>query len=921
MTQLDPGAPLDPRQLARIENVHRGFLYQHIYAARTLLGIRDAEALLVVENDEDVEVLWPDRRAYVQLKVRAAGLSRAEITELLERFDALRPQHESGTRTGTPTFIVATNTRPRLDDQEIAALPADVHLYYPGQPALEGLPVPFIDIAAGFAELETDAASIPLAGLSPESLALKLVGVMNALASGVRNHRIASSEIGLLCDLIVEQLQSFPAPPSPYRPQRGEPELLGGPRARIVSGLSGAGKTAWASTKALSTDKPTVYFDVAGIPEENLPLSLARELTARFIDDPRQRPSLIAGEVAGMDVLRAVVRRIAVPDALPTLVLDNIHLLDSPVVTNLARALNPVRLVMLSQPSPSLGILEAALHVETEMLAGWDDDTMAREIVERGAHADAATVTRLRRLTSALPLFVATAARLATASYGGDVADMCSAIERGTTVERTAQDQLLDRFVQTLAQAAQDAMAFLGLAEVPLTHAEALTLVRSCVGNDVTAAAQLRALTSAHIVQPVSGGKLALHDAFRPLALAALALLGAESAAAGRVELRNLLGQSLAQSGDVERLRLWMRLAAETGDIDTLTDVALDERIHQIGGPDIVRSTLERAVQSGRLEPAKQFDALDALAFWDAQRRGGANLANYVREMNTISNALDLEPRQLVNLASKEMSLAEAASDRDALEVAYQRGLAANRGDVRGRRTLAHNRSRALLKLGRLALAGSAAAALVTEYLDIFGIQLVDLPFTQPLDLSQRIPEYPYREVDMQHLADALHVLALTKRPRDRISLLVQALKFYSMAWAPYSLVRVGQEVADDFLAIGDPVGARIQMEQYVLPVVQDARLADLMLDVRGHYAVVLARAGEIERARSLMSTLDDYDAEPAMRAQLHGQRQIIEDIAHRALRPPEGQLRRQGSKTGRNDPCPCGSNKKFKKCHGGARN
>ncbi|HWP35664.1 MAG TPA: SEC-C metal-binding domain-containing protein, partial [Thermodesulfobacteriota bacterium] len=31
---------------------------------------------------------------------------------------------------------------------------------------------------------------------------------------------------------------------------------------------------------------------------------------------------------------------------------------------------------------------------------------------------------------------------------------------------------------------------------------------------------------------------------------------------------------------------------------------------------------------------------------------------------------------------------------------------------------------------------------------------------------------------------------------------------------------------------------------------------------------------------------------------------------------PPEP-VRREGKKVGRNDPCPCGSGKKYKKCHG----
>jgi preprotein translocase subunit SecA len=33
----------------------------------------------------------------------------------------------------------------------------------------------------------------------------------------------------------------------------------------------------------------------------------------------------------------------------------------------------------------------------------------------------------------------------------------------------------------------------------------------------------------------------------------------------------------------------------------------------------------------------------------------------------------------------------------------------------------------------------------------------------------------------------------------------------------------------------------------------------------------------------------------------------------------PVQQVRREGAKIGRNDPCPCGSGKKYKKCHGAA--
>jgi uncharacterized protein YecA (UPF0149 family) len=33
----------------------------------------------------------------------------------------------------------------------------------------------------------------------------------------------------------------------------------------------------------------------------------------------------------------------------------------------------------------------------------------------------------------------------------------------------------------------------------------------------------------------------------------------------------------------------------------------------------------------------------------------------------------------------------------------------------------------------------------------------------------------------------------------------------------------------------------------------------------------------------------------------------------------PQEPVRRTDAKVGRNDPCPCGSGRKYKKCHGGA--
>jgi len=59
-------------------------------------------------------------------------------------------------------------------------------------------------------------------------------------------------------------------------------------------------------------------------------------------------------------------------------------------------------------------------------------------------------------------------------------------------------------------------------------------------------------------------------------------------------------------------------------------------------------------------------------------------------------------------------------------------------------------------------------------------------------------------------------------------------------------------------------------------------------------------------------------------RAQNHHELALFEKEGERwffkdAAAPRQEQVRREGAKVGRNDPCPCGSGKKYKKCCGKA--
>src|SRR6516225_10071800 len=116
---------LDPTQLRRIEAVHRGFLYQHLYAAGCLMLAPGAAAsAVIVEADEDIEIALPNRRLYVQVKTRSEPLAQGDIGDAIERFAQLRQEHAAGKRLGAAAFAVVANVGPgprlaeRLNDSD-----------------------------------------------------------------------------------------------------------------------------------------------------------------------------------------------------------------------------------------------------------------------------------------------------------------------------------------------------------------------------------------------------------------------------------------------------------------------------------------------------------------------------------------------------------------------------------------------------------------------------------------------------------------------------------------------------------------------------------------------------------------------------------------------------------------------------------
>jgi hypothetical protein len=240
---------------------------------------------------------WPDT-----LRPRGYG----NFSAAMERFAALRHEHLQGRRQSSPWFVVVSNAAPGADllaRMELPSWPEDVVVWWPWSPRSEAdtalpaaagaaLPPPWADISAALRWCKAVAGEIAFTALPAETLVWKLAALAAYAATGGREHRFGASDLSAIFEQLVVRLQDFPEPPARYRPQENEPSLVTDDRVRVLVGLSGAGKTAWASQAALHAG------GLGG--------------------------GLLAAR-SGLELLRALDRRLTAEGVAVTVVLDNVH--------------------------------------------------------------------------------------------------------------------------------------------------------------------------------------------------------------------------------------------------------------------------------------------------------------------------------------------------------------------------------------------------------------------------------------------------------------------------------------------------------------------------------------------------------------------------------------------------------------------
>ena len=935
------GVPADPvldaNQLLRIEGVHRGFLYQHLYAVGCLLLAQNAGSkTIVVERDEDIEIVALDRRLYVQVKTRSAPLTPSDISSAMERFDTLRVEHETGKRQGSAEFVVASNICPGpalLARIEQADWPTDTTIRWPGMLGAidNALPEPQPDISASLAKCADLAATLPYALLTPETLVWKLAGAVMAAAAGNSprmNHAFQTSELPTLFEQLVVQLQDFPAPPAIYRSHANEPSLESLERVRIVTGYSGSGKTSWVSQAALHTANTIVYFDVAETPGSALASALARELAARLFGRTGGRlGEVLLPGATGPEILHIIGRRLAASCDVVTIVLDNAHRAPPSDLQALLRQGARFNFLLLCQPGRNVRELGALLGIAAEPLQGWSTDTVALEVSAHDCRGDYATCRGLTDLTAGVPLYVRNAIAIAKNEYEGSIRRLCDDLETKTHVVETAQELILTRVFDALPTMNRDGIGVLSLSDIPLEKTDASALLTNVLGIDEKAVATLlRQLRSGCFIDVYGGSRLKVHDAIRLLGQTHLMNLGEDTLGRAQLALKDILANSLQQDWEMSKLSLYLRMLAAVGEIKTLVQFATDELFHELGVRPEIMAFLEASAASEDTEPEDRFWALDGLVFADSKQGNFSRASERQDAMARLIADHNLGVKERLALAMKRMNILATKGDADGVMLSISEISKLLPKTSRHLRIFRYNAAHALFSLRRYDETIEETSKLIREYYELLGIGPEHVLGRNVDKIWPHIKKSDDLTDNLKHLADCLDLHATAMNAAGGTSPVgrINAIKFYQMANAVDSCIRVGQDLVDEFVARNDFTGARGIIETILLPNALRLKMLARIVPVRSQYAVVLAYCGDFDAADTEMKRLEPYKAGLDKKGQweLRNQRKVIAEI-RRTGPPPQWILPMSkpplmsSMKIGRNAPCPCGSGKKYKKCHG----
>ena len=561
----------------------------------------------------------------------------------------------------------------------------------------------------------------------------------------------------------------------------------------------------------------------------------------------------------------------------------------------LVEACPSVRFVLIGQPWSEQEVLESLLSITAEHLPGWDDDTVAIEFAAHGAAISPRTARGWRQLTSGLPLYVKNAARLCEKLYQGDAARFLLNVQNSTHPVSLSQEAVLELAIRYLSPEETAVIAALSLTKIKLSESEAYSMISVLPAPPRDVPSTLRALNRRGLIQVYSDGSRRLHDALHlPARRLFDAFTGREQLAMQR-RLRDLLYSSVREERDIARLGAWLRLLAPTGQVEVLVDIASSEMFHELGDPADLKEVLIDAANNADGDLHLEFWALDSVVFWELQEdRHESKPEPFLTRLETLVEKGDFSSRQRATVIMKRMVVAGMNLDRATMDRAFEQVSRTSKDDPTMLRIAKYNYATALFRGKCFQDALDIAENLYMDYYELLEIDVVDV-----LGASARQMRALFRGIlndkqdHIKHLADCLDLAARCKRALGQHPHLaaVHAVKFYQLSDSYRSQMRAAQDVADDFISIGDPASALEIMVSCVKPLLKHLQFDTHVVDVRGQYAVILAYNGRYEDAFAEIEAIEPYvgDLPRNYQEAVERQRMMVERIAatHAKLTPP----------------------------------
>jgi hypothetical protein len=529
-------------------------------------------------------------------------------------------------------------------------------------------------------------------------------------------------------------------------------------------------------------------------------------------------------------------------------------------------------------------------------------------------------------LTGGLPLYVRTAAQLSETQYGGNVAAMCDAVEAHSHLVETPQELILSRSFDALSEPVRHCVAVLSLSDVPLRQAEAARLVKAALDLDAPAlAAAVRQLRPLGVVRTYGAQQIQIHDAFRVLGLRLFSGFPPPQVTRGREALKEVILESFEKSQDASRFPLLIRTMVELGELKPLVEVATEEWFHELGVDSGIWNALESAAVNEAIAPEQRFYVLDGLVFARMKAGGPEKAGPLLEAMEALVTDHGLGHREELVVLLKRMAFEAAQGNEAAFRQAMARATVLAPSQPDHQRILQYNIAHALFRLSHCAEAEAIARELVEAYYDVLGLTPESVLGLSNAKIAEKLKPTPTLQDDLKHLADSLDLVARATNAQNRDAMFarVHAAKFYGLANAVDSLIRVTQDLVDEFVVRGDYVGARQVIENQLLPAVIGHKMLDRIVSVRSQYAVVLGYCGDFDSANAEFARLGAYGSglTAHQRREVENQRGLVAQLRRVGVQPDkliDGQAHISvRPKVRRNDACPCGSGMKHKKCHG----